>query len=105
MKKHQAMVNSLRSLLALAECHNYRARQDIEQARDLVRQAQRVLIAFDEELRGLERQALLNDFEAGRLALLEQAEADPENKQGHLAQAARVAKALEILSAPLGSTA
>ena len=50
MKKHQAMVNSLRSLLALAECHNYRARQDIEQARDLVRQAQRVLIAFDAEL-------------------------------------------------------
>lgn len=103
MNKHQTMARVEAVLLALAECPNCQARQDIEQARDLVRQAQRVLDAFDVELRALGQQALLADFETGRLALQAAAAADPENRQTHMAKAARIAKAYAILSAPRGA--
>ena len=111
MNKHQAMVASLRSLLALEDCPNCQGakmarrspiRQNREQVRELIRKARQTLWDYEQELWALEQQEYMDSLQADRRALLAAADADPERKAEYLDTAALIAKVHGILSAPRG---
>ncbi|OEC42092.1 hypothetical protein A7D27_12395 [Pseudomonas sp. 1D4] len=114
MNTQQAMVNSLRSLLALEDCPNCQdgkkakgkdAQQNREQVRKLIRQAGKALRDYEQELLTLDQQEYMDSLQADSRAFLAAANEDPERRAEYLDTAALLAKVHGILSAPRGATA
>lgn len=114
MNKHQAMVTSLRSLLALEDCPSCRGakmarhsptRQNREQVRELIREARQALWDYELELWTLEQREYMDSLQADSRAFLAAANEDPARRAEYLDTAALFAKVHGILSAPRGATA
>lgn len=108
MNKHQAMVKTLRSLLALEDCPNCQggkkangkdAQRDRTRTLELVRKAQQAMREYEQELW---TQSQLESLERFNCFFLAAADEEPGRRAEYLDTAARIAEAKISLSAPRG---